>query len=197
MFFIEYIFVKSLTASFNWRTNNSGITCCLSLVQEPVKNICAVYDAKISERTDRNWYVRFKKGQFNMDDALRSSWKSYFHEDRLNALVHVDIHQTTWELFIQMNCSHTTIDRHLNHEDEEETWCVGSPHAQWEQPSACPYSLVIALTANNINPFLSRIDTHDETWCLYINVTHRKQRPSPSLVCKLNCIHASGGTKKE
>jgi hypothetical protein len=43
-----------------------------SKVEEATRNICAVYEDSIAERTAQKWFVRFKQGNFQMSDTPRS-----------------------------------------------------------------------------------------------------------------------------
>ena len=81
---------------------------------EATRNICAVYGENvIGESTARKWLCRFKEGHFDLSDSPRSGRPSGLDEDRLNALIHDDSHQSTRELANVMNCDQSTIVRHL------------------------------------------------------------------------------------
>ncbi|CAI9734608.1 Hypothetical predicted protein [Octopus vulgaris] len=78
-------------------------------------DICAVYgEGAIAERTARDWYAKFKNGNFDLKDAPRSGRPVEFNEKQLNQLLHENSHQTTRELAEKMECSHTAIEKHLH-----------------------------------------------------------------------------------
>ena len=58
-------------------------------------DICAVYgEGAIAERTARDWYAKFKNGNFDLKDAPRSGRPVEFDEERLNQLLHENSRQT-------------------------------------------------------------------------------------------------------
>ncbi|KOC64863.1 Histone-lysine N-methyltransferase SETMAR, partial [Habropoda laboriosa] len=72
--------------------------------------ICVVYgEGAIGERTARDWYAKFKNGNFDLKDAPRSGRPVQFDEERLNQLLHENSRQTTRELAEKMECSHTAM----------------------------------------------------------------------------------------
>ena len=70
----------------------------------------------IAERTARDWYAKFKNGNFDLKHAPRSGRSIEFDEERLNQLLHENSRQTTRELAEKMECSHTAIEKHLHSE---------------------------------------------------------------------------------
>ncbi|KAG8237312.1 hypothetical protein J437_LFUL017496, partial [Ladona fulva] len=60
-----------------------------SKAAEASHNICAVYGVgAIAERTARDWYAKFKKGNFDLKDAPCYGRPVEFDEERLNQLLH-------------------------------------------------------------------------------------------------------------
>ena len=79
------------------------------------RDICAVYgENDIAERTARDWYAKFKRGNFDLKEAPRSGRPIKFDEERLNQFLHEDSRQTTRELAEKMECSHTAIEKHVH-----------------------------------------------------------------------------------
>ena len=70
-------------------------------------------EGAIAERTARDWYAKFKNGNFDLKDAPRSGRPVEFDEERLNQLLHENPRQTTRELAEKMECSHTAIEKFL------------------------------------------------------------------------------------
>lgn len=101
-----------------------------SKATEAAHNICAVYGVgAIAERTARDWYAKFKKGNFDLKDAPRSRRPVEFDEERLNQLLHENPRQTTRELAEKMECSHTAIEKHLQSMGKVQKCGAWVPHA--------------------------------------------------------------------
>ncbi|KAK6751516.1 hypothetical protein RB195_003109 [Necator americanus] len=72
---------------------------------EAARDICAVYgEDAITARTARNWFAKFKNGNFDLDDSLRSGRPSDFDEDSLKALLKEDDRRSSRELAEKMYC---------------------------------------------------------------------------------------------
>ena len=94
------------------------------------RDICAVYgEGAIAERTARDWYTKFKNGNFDLKGALRSGRSIEFDEERLNQLLHENSRQTTRELAEKMECSHTAIEKHLHSMGKIQKCGAWVPHA--------------------------------------------------------------------
>ena len=60
---------------------------------EVTKNICAVYgEDAVAERTVRDWFVRFKRGNFDLNDAPRFGRPIKMGQDQLRDLLKKDGH---------------------------------------------------------------------------------------------------------
>ena len=58
---------------------------------EVTKDICAVYEEDaIAERTVRDWFARFKRGNFDLNDAPRSVRPIKMDQDQLRDLLKED-----------------------------------------------------------------------------------------------------------
>ncbi|KOC64196.1 Histone-lysine N-methyltransferase SETMAR [Habropoda laboriosa] len=101
-----------------------------SKAAKAARDICAVYgEGAIAERTARDWYAKFKNGNFDLKDAPRSGRPVEFDEERLNQLLHVNSRQTTRELAEKMECSHTAIEKHLHSMGKVQKCGAWVPHA--------------------------------------------------------------------
>ncbi|UYV83501.1 hypothetical protein LAZ67_23001249 [Cordylochernes scorpioides] len=81
---------------------------------EAARDICNVYGkGVIGERAAQKWFARFKNGDLDLEDMLRSGRSSEFDEEHLKALLKEDGRQTTRELAEKMKCSAVTISNHL------------------------------------------------------------------------------------
>ena len=68
----------------------------------------------IGESTARNWFAKFKNGNFDINDTPRSGRPSEFDEDHLKALLKEESRQTSRKLAEKMNCDQKTILNYLH-----------------------------------------------------------------------------------
>ena len=55
---------------------------------EAARDICMIYgEGVIGESTVRKWFAKFKNGNFDIEDTLRSERPTEFDEDHLKALL--------------------------------------------------------------------------------------------------------------
>ncbi|KAK6767032.1 hypothetical protein RB195_026354 [Necator americanus] len=95
---------------------------------EAARDICAVYgEDTITARTARNWFAKFKNGNFDLDDSLRSGRPSDFDEDSLKALLKEDGRRSSRELAEKMYCDQKTILNHL-HSNKENRLQIAAQH---------------------------------------------------------------------
>ncbi|XP_035210181.1 histone-lysine N-methyltransferase SETMAR-like [Stegodyphus dumicola] len=81
---------------------------------EAAREICEVYgEGAVPERTAKNWFAKFKNGNFDLENAACSGRPNEFDEERFNRFLHEDLRQTTLELAERMGCSQMTIIRYL------------------------------------------------------------------------------------
>ncbi|CAD5232241.1 unnamed protein product [Bursaphelenchus xylophilus] len=80
---------------------------------EAAREICSVYGGVIGRSAVHRWFAKFKKGDFELDDAPRSGRPTEFDEEHLIALLKEDARQTTRELAQRMGCGTTTVSNHL------------------------------------------------------------------------------------
>jgi hypothetical protein len=119
-----------------------------------------------------------------MSDTLRSVQPSDFDEDLLNALIHVDPHQTTREMASEMGCDHATIVRHLQSMGRVQELGIWVLHFLTQDNknqcvAICASLLAHHRLAHQHQSFLSRTVIGEEKWCLYVNFKQRKEWMSP------------------
>ncbi|KOC70262.1 Histone-lysine N-methyltransferase SETMAR [Habropoda laboriosa] len=104
-----------------------------SKAAKAARGICAVYgEGAITERTVRDWYAKFKNGNFHLKDAPhapRSGRPVEFDEERLNQPLRENSRQTTRELAEKMEYSHTAIEKHLHSMGKVQKCGTWVPHA--------------------------------------------------------------------
>lgn len=154
--------------------------------KEATQKICEVYgEDAISLRTSQNWFQRFYDGDFDLNDKIRPGRPVELDEERLNNLVHEDPRQTTRELAEKMQCSHSTIERHLHSMGKVQKLGAWVPHVLNNENKNQRIKIASELLARHRSThghkqrFLFRIITGDEKWCLYVNMKQRKEWVSP------------------
>ena len=71
----------------------------------------ALFMAKVAERTVRKWFVRFKAGDFNLEE--RPGRPSTTDEDQIKILIENNSRYTTRKLAEMLNMSKSTIHEHF------------------------------------------------------------------------------------
>jgi histone-lysine N-methyltransferase SETMAR len=86
-----------------------------SMVAEATKNIHAAYgEEAVGSSTCYRWFSKFRSEDTTLTDKPRSGRPVDFDDEALQALLDADPRQTTRELAEQLNCHHSTVERHLH-----------------------------------------------------------------------------------
>lgn len=93
---------------------------------QAVREINEVYgEGSISPRTAREWYAKFKAGTFDFRDVHRTGRPLQVDEERLKELVEEDDSQSCQDLGDKLDCSRSTVRKHLTSlgfEQKEGKW---------------------------------------------------------------------------
>ncbi|CAK9820034.1 Histone-lysine N-methyltransferase SETMAR [Anthophora quadrimaculata] len=140
------------------------------------KNIQDVYlDRAPALRTVKNWFGRFRKGDFNLDDKPRSGRPSGVDDNIVRALVENNTRITTKEIAEKLNIDNSTAFHHLKYlgfTSKLDTWV---PHSLTEKNKLDRVSAAISLLGRHEKEsFLDRFVTGDEKWILYSNVQRKR-----------------------
>ena len=74
------------------------------------KKLCAVYgDEALKERQCRNWFERFRSGDFSLKNSQRSGHPVEVDETQTKAIIDSNRHSTTRDIGEKLNVSHTCI----------------------------------------------------------------------------------------
>ena len=140
------------------------------------KKINKVYNNALNLRTCQRWFECFSDGRINLDDNEKSGAPRMDIDKDLLILVEENSRYSSRDLAILFGVSHNAICEHLV--------AIGKSYRSGEW---VPHELTNQQMANRVwicdhllkrlknEPFLERIVTGDEKWCLYVNVTKKRQ----------------------
>lgn len=152
-----------------------------------------------SNTTCKEWFVRFKSGDFDVEDKERSGRPKKFEDDELEALLDEDPCQTLEELASSLNVTQSAVSIRLK--------AMGMIQKQgnWLPHELKPrdverrfFTCELLLERQKRKGFLHRIVTGDEKWIHYDNPKSKKyrarrgeSRPSTSTSTPKQDIHGS------
>ena len=140
------------------------------------KKLCAVYgNEALKERQCRNWFVRFRSGDFSLKNAQRSGRPIEVDETHIKAIIDSDRHSTTRDIAEKLNVSHTCIEKKLKMLGYVKKLDLWLPHQLKEIHLTQRISICDSLLKRNeIDPFLKNLITGDEKWIVYNNVNRKR-----------------------
>ena len=144
---------------------------------EAASNIChTMGEDVVSNRTAQNWFSRFKKGKFDLDDLPRSGRPLKVDVDALQQLIEEDPRLTTRDLSERLGCSHVAIEKHLRELGKTWKYSVWIPHEltplqQQRRVDSC----MELLTSHRNYAWLNNLITSDEKWVTYANRKRKRQ----------------------
>lgn len=144
-------------------------------------NICVVYPDAITVRQCQNWFKRFRKGNFDLEDIPKSGAPNMVDDDILRANIESNPRQSTYDLAQIFGCDQKTIWNHLKRIGKICKLSVWIPHKltdanRIQRTSTC----AALLSRSRTNPFFDRLITGDEKWVLYVNNKRDRQWLSPN-----------------
>ena len=140
------------------------------------KKLCAVYgNEALKERQCRNWFVRFRSGDFSLKNAQRSGRPIEVDETHIKATIDSDRHSTTRDIAEKLNVSHTCIEKKLKMLGYVKKLDLWLPHQLKEIHLTQRISICDSLLKRNeFDPFLKNLITGDEKWIVYNNVNRKR-----------------------
>ena len=127
----------------------------------------------ISIRTIKNFYAKFRSGDFDLEDKQRSGRPSDLENDLLNQAISVDPTKTCAKLAEEFKSSEETIRRKLHQLGKVWRLSKWVPYELNESHKLNRLSTCSWLLSKHENePFLDRIVTCDEKW---IHLDNRKR----------------------
>ena len=62
------------------------------------KKLCVVCEGAVTDQTCQKWFVKFRAGDFSLDDALWSGRPVEVDSDQIKTLIENNQHYTIWEI---------------------------------------------------------------------------------------------------
>ncbi|XP_011141333.1 histone-lysine N-methyltransferase SETMAR-like [Harpegnathos saltator] len=140
--------------------------------------ICAVYGQDcISKATVTRWFIRFRKGNFNVRDAPRSGRPRTKKANDILAKVKQDRHISSYDIGKALKINHRTVLINLEKAGYKKKLNVWVPHNLTRNNLLDRISICESLLKRNeIEPFLDRLITSDEKWITYYDYVQKKSR---------------------
>ncbi len=144
---------------------------------EGTRNICAaIGDGSVSKTTAYDWFNRFKKNNYDLEDGPRSGRPNEVNIEALKDLVEGDPRLTTRCIATTLGCHHSTVEYHLHQLGFVLKLGVWVPHELTakqlaERADTCMNLLCLKRTYQ----WLDHLITGDEKWVLYTNYTRKRQ----------------------
>lgn len=134
----------------------------------------------LSEPTCREWFRRFKNGDFEVRDKERSGQPKKFQDDELATLLDEDPTQTLGKLATTLNVDRSTVGKRLHTMGFIQKQGVWVPHELTERAIATRLTMCdLLLQRQKRKSFLHRIVTGDEKWIYYDNPKRPKAWVKP------------------
>ena len=140
------------------------------------KKICAVYGDVVTDRTCQKWFVKFRAGDFSLDDAPRSGRPVEVDSDQIETLIENSQHYTTQETADIFKISKSSTENHLHQLDYDNRLMLGFHISEEEKKNLLDrISARDSLLKCNENvSFFKQIVTGNEKWILYSNVERKR-----------------------
>lgn len=137
-------------------------------------------DSALSETTCRDWFRRFKDGNFDLSDKDRENRPRKFQDEELQALLDADNTQTQQMLAEQLGVTHQAISDRLKAMGKVQKMGKWVPHELNERQQETRRAISEMLfERHNRKSFLHRIITGDEKWIYFENPKRTKSWVDP------------------
>lgn len=141
------------------------------------RNVVTVFGQESpSERTCRDWFAKFKSGDFSLEDNERSGRPPELNDEALLELVKSNSRLSTTEMATTLRSSHATISRHLLVLGFKQKYGKWLPHQLTDDQRETRVTICTSLlTRRRTTQWLRNVITGDEKWVLYINHSRKRQ----------------------
>ncbi|KAM0729388.1 Mariner Mos1 transposase [Formica fusca] len=143
-------------------------------------------EAALSERSCREWFQKFKNGEFDIEDKERSGKPKVYEDAESEALLDQDSCQTQEELALRLGVTQQAISHRLK------SLGLIQKQGNWVPYELTPrnverrlFTCEMLLARQKRKGFLHRIVTGDEKWIHYDNPKRKKSWGPPGHASKL------------
>lgn len=142
-------------------------------------------DHALSERTCREWFQRFKTGDFDVEDKAHGRPPKKFEDEDLQALLDEDDAQTQEQLAEKLNVTQKAVSLRLHQMGKIQKEGIWVPYELTERnmekrKTTCE----ILLERQKRKSFLHRIVTGDEKWIYFDNPKRKRSWTDPGQPAK-------------
>ena len=144
---------------------------------ETARRINAAYgEGSTNEHTVRNWFRRFRDGNFDLTNEPRGRPESKLNNDDVRAVMEADPRQSAAVLAARFKVSKRTMLTHLEKIGTVKKLDKWIPHLLTDEQKRRRVDACLSLLTRHENePFLDRIVTCDEKWIRYDNLRRSYQ----------------------
>ena len=142
---------------------------------QAAKNLCDLHGKEaLKDRQCRNWFDKFRSGDFSLKDDQRSDRPNEVDDDQIKAIMELDHHVTVREIEEVLKIPKSTIDRHI-HLGLLKKLDILIPHELIGINSTKRINAFnFHLKHNEFDPFLEQIINNDETWNVYNKAVQKR-----------------------
>lgn len=156
-----------LLALYEFRRGSSATTATTNITSAFGKDV-------VAKRTVQNWFVRFKRGDTELEDKSRVGRPPALDDDVLLDAIKEDPGVSVRELETRLGHGHSTIDRRLESLGYRKVLTRWVPHAMTDGLKMTRLTICQSLLLrSHRKEFLEDIVTGDESWVLYESNTRR------------------------
>ena len=140
------------------------------------KKICAVYgEGAVTDGTCQKWSVKFRAGNFSLDNAPRSGRSVEVDSDRIETFIENNQCYTTQEIADILKISKSSTENHLHQLGYIHHFDVWVSHTLSEKNLLDRISACNSLLKHNENiPLVKKIVMGDEKWILCNNMEQKR-----------------------
>lgn len=140
------------------------------------KKIAHVYgEDAVTESTVRRWFVKFRAGNFDLEDADRPGRPSAVDDDQIKVQIETNPRLTTREIAEAVGVPKSTVHDHLVKLGYISRYDIWVPHNLSEKNCMDRFSICdMLIKRNETSPFLRQVVTGDEKWIVYDNAVRKR-----------------------
>jgi histone-lysine N-methyltransferase SETMAR len=159
---------------YEWKQGTNAAQCFRKMCETLGEDI-------VKQRTVQNWYIKFKSGDFDLEDKERSGRPNEFENEAVVNVLASNPSATAEDIADSLNCTARTIRYRLQ---KMGYTCKLDKWVPYQLSDFNKINRVFAckrlLEKNRMEPFLDRMVTCDEKWVYYDNSSRKKSWSAPA-----------------